>query len=82
MHDTFLFENITNKVFNLCQDHNIKSLTHVKVSVNKDSHVSKKSLYHYLKETQNPLVGKWTKITVEYNNPEHLTAIIKKIEGD
>ncbi|PKM96440.1 MAG: hypothetical protein CVU84_01640 [Firmicutes bacterium HGW-Firmicutes-1] len=82
MHDTFLFENIKKEVFAICEKIEIKKLTKMNVSVYEDSHVNEETLYHCLKETNNPLIGQWTKVEVEYNNPERLTAIINQVEGE
>ncbi|PKM51890.1 MAG: hypothetical protein CVV02_04575 [Firmicutes bacterium HGW-Firmicutes-7] len=82
MHDTFLFENIKKAVFTLCENNAIKRLTYINVSVYVESHVNEVALYNKLKDSNSNLIGDWTKVAVEHNNPKRLTATINQIEGD
>jgi UDP-N-acetylglucosamine 2-epimerase len=81
MHDTFLFERISNEVVDLCEKNKIKELKYICVTVHKDSHVDDKSLLHHLKDKNTELVGNFTKVQVLRNHPEPLVAIIHQIEG-
>jgi len=82
MHDSFLFQRISSTLQNICKENKIIRINLLKVIVHPHSHVNEKSLFIHLKDEVPELVGDWTKVQVEREKIEELTAIIDRVEGD
>ncbi len=81
MHDTFLFKKIADHLFEVCKENKIIKITHLEVSVHKNSHVNKKSLLKHLLDEIPELIDYDTVIIVHNGQTEELTAIINTVEG-
>lgn len=82
MHDTHLLEKIYNSLSELCDINLIVKIHVISIIVNKESHINERGLLGYLKDRDSSLVGDWTKICLERQESEKLTALITSVEGD
>lgn len=82
MHDSFLMQNISKSLKNICMDNGIKKVTSLEISVNPNSHINEENLLEHLIDMNSGFVDKYTEIKVIFEDMPELTATIKKIEGD
>lgn len=82
MHDTFLFQRISEKLNEICRENNISRVRKLDVTVNLDSHVNTINLFQYLSSYNSCLIGDWCEIDVKKHAIEKQTAIIETIEGE
>lgn len=81
MHDSFLMQNISKCVNNICEKNGIKKIDLMDISVDYDSHINEKNLLEHLMDMNPEFVNKDTVIKVNYEDIKELSAIIRKIEG-
>lgn len=69
-------------VLDLCRQYSITKLTELIISVHKDSQITKESLLEQFASKNSNIVGDWTQIVVERNQPEKFKAKIEHIYGE
>jgi len=82
MHDTFLFQKISDALVRFCEQEKINKITKVCVTVNPDSHVTQDSLKLELQNSIDDLLHKDIEIVIENKKLEEMSAIISRIEGE
>ncbi len=82
MQDSFLNVDIYEAVLDLCRQYSITKLTELKISVHKDSQITRESLLEQFASRNSSIVGDWTQIVVEKNATERFKAKIEHIYGD
>lgn len=83
MHDSFLMQNISKEIKNICKNNNFKRVNYLQISVCPSSHITEENLLEHLKDLNGEAIDKDTNIEVVYEDDiEELTAVIKKIEGE
>lgn len=82
MHDTILFNKISEAVRQICTANNIRKVNKLAVIVNHKSHVDEHNLFEYLQDAQRDLIGLWTEIKVEHEDIQDQTAILHSIQGE
>jgi hypothetical protein len=81
MHDTFLLNNISEKLNEVCLQNKIQKVNKLEILVNENSHINSVNLFEYLKRFSS-VVGEWTEIKVVTSQIEEQTAILNSIEGE
>lgn len=82
MHDTHLLEKIYNSLAELCNTNCIAKINEISITVSQDSHINEHNLLDFLKDRDNCLFGDQTKIFIERQQKEELTANINRVEGE
>jgi phosphotransferase system IIB component len=82
MQDLFLNIDIYDAVLYLCRLYSITKLTELKLSVHKDSQITKESVLELFASKNSSIVGDWTQIVVEKNETEKLKVKIDHIYGE
>ncbi|MCY6372033.1 hypothetical protein [Clostridium ganghwense] len=82
MHDSFLMQNISKSLNNICMDNGIKKITSMEISVNFNSHINEENLLEHLIDMNKGFVDKYTKVKVVFGDMPELTATIRKVEGE
>ncbi|WP_102400084.1 hypothetical protein [Haloimpatiens massiliensis] len=82
MHDSFLMQNISSAVKEICSRNDLKKVSNIEISVDHNSHITEENLLEHLIDLNSQVVDKNTKIKVIYEDMEELMAIIRKVEGD
>lgn len=82
MHDSFLMQNISSAIKEICSKNNLKNVRMIEISVDHSSHITEENLLEHLKDLNSEMVEQNTKVKVNYEDMEELMAIIRKVEGD
>lgn len=82
MHDTFLLNNISEKLKEICKKNNIGKVNEVIVTVNNDSHINESNLHEHLMLENKNLITQQTNVKVVKDDIGELKAIIKMIQGE
>ncbi|WP_138204714.1 hypothetical protein [Haloimpatiens lingqiaonensis] len=82
MHDSFLMQNISSAVKEICNRNNLKRVSNIEISVDHSSHITEENLLDHLRDLNSQVVDNNTKVKVNYEDMEELMAIIRKVEGD
>ncbi|WP_373897498.1 hypothetical protein ACER0A_012510 [Haloimpatiens sp. FM7315] len=82
MHDSYLMQNISSAIKEICRRSNLKKVSLIEISVDKTSHITEENLLEHLRDLNREVVDENTKVNVIYENMEELTAIIKKVQGE
>lgn len=82
MDDSFLVMDIYDAVLDLCRQYSIVKLTELKVSVYKDSQITKESILEQFFSRNSNIVGDWTQIVVEKKEKEKFKVKIEHLYGD
>jgi len=82
MHDSFLMQNISSAVKEICSKNNLKRVSNIEISLDHNSHITEENLLEHLIDLNSQVVDRNTKIKVNYEDMEELMAIIRKVEGD
>lgn len=82
MHDTFLLNNISKSISEMCVTNNISKIKQLTLVVNKDSHICRDNLTNYLKIHNTDRISNDVEIEIQEDSIESQTAIIKSIKGE
>ncbi|WP_315116060.1 hypothetical protein [uncultured Clostridium sp.] len=82
MHDSFLMQNISREIKEICEANNLKRVIFMELAVSKGSHITEENLLEHLKDLNDDVINEDTEIKVKYESMEELTAVIKKIAGN
>lgn len=82
MHDTHLIEKIYQSIAAVCRQNKISKVNALELEVDEDSHIQGAHLLSHLIDRDSAMFGQWTRIRVEQRPFDHLTAVIKSIDGD
>ncbi|MBU5593060.1 hypothetical protein KQI89_15015 [Clostridium sp. MSJ-4] len=82
MHDSFLMQNISKEIKEICSKNNLKAVSMIEISVAPSSHLTEENLLDHLKDLNGDFVDENTKIKVNYEAIDDLTAVIKRVEGE
>lgn len=76
MHDSFLMQNISSAVKEICNRNNLKRVSNIEISVDHSSHITEENLLDHLRDLNSQVVDNNTKVKVNYEDMEELMAII------
>ena len=82
MHDTFLLNNISKSLSEICISNKISKIRELSLIVNEDSHINKENLAEFLMLNNRNNISKELEIFIQKDNIESKTAIIKSIKGE
>ena len=82
MHDTFLLNNISKLLGEICEQSKILKIDWLTIVVNHNSHVNEENLREHLLLNNANLLNSNFKIKVKRENIEEQTAIIQSIQGE
>ncbi|WMJ80206.1 hypothetical protein RBU49_15485 [Clostridium sp. MB40-C1] len=82
MHDSFLMQNISKGINEVCRKNNLKKVTLIDISVGFSSHITEKNLLEHLVDLNSEVVDENTQVKVNYEDMPELMAVIKKVEGE
>lgn len=82
MHDTYLLNNISKALKEICEKNNINRVNEVVITVNNDSHINQSNLHEHLSKEHRSLIGEWTNIRVIKDDIGELKAIIRMVQGE
>lgn len=82
MHDSFLMQNISREIKEICEANNLRRVIFMELAVSEGSHITEEDLLEHLKDLNDDVINEDTEIKVKYEPMEELTAVIKKIAGN
>ncbi|MDD2494097.1 MAG: hypothetical protein PHE29_02780 [Tissierellia bacterium] len=82
MHDTFLLNNISKLLGEICEQSKILKIDWLTIVVNHNSHVNEENLREHLLLNNANLLNSNFKIKVKREDIEEQTAIIQSIQGE
>lgn len=82
MHDTFLLNNISHSLKEICEKNNIKKIEQLTLVVNKDSHINEDNIRDHLKLYNIDIIARELRVEIEREDIEEQTAIITNIQGE
>lgn len=82
MHDTFLLNNISKLLGEICEQSKILKIDWLTILVNHNSHVNEENLREHLLLNNANLLNSNFKIKVKREDIEEQTAIIQSIQGE
>ena len=82
MHDTFLLNNISRSLNEICEKSKIRKIYRLTVIVNYNSHVNEENLLIHLKQNNAALLGNDFRLKVKKEDIEDQTAIVHSIQGE
>lgn len=82
MHDTFLLNNISKSLKEICDKSKIRKIYRLTVIVNYNSHVNEENLLKHLRQNNATLLGDDFRLKVKKEDIEDQTAVIHTIQGE
>lgn len=82
MHDTYLLNNISKSLNEICEENNMKRIDQFTLVVNHHSHINEEGLREYLQLHNPNRIGKEVEIIIQREDMEDQTAMIQNIQGE